>query len=187
MKKLNNQSGFIAITELIVVISIVMILMGLAIPTFNSARARARETQAISDMGNIIKPGAEMFKVDVRRYPGKDDGAGYSLMNIPADTGLSSSEQELWHGPYIKSKDIANPSATDWPKDPWGTSYIIAGNGVDLCMVVSFGKNKTADYTYTGVSPTARPSLKTGRFCDQMGDDCGTKDDLGVVVYEAGN
>jgi len=161
--------------------------MGVAIPTFNSARARARETQAISDMGNIIRPGAEMFKVDVRRYPGKDDGTGYSLLNIPANTGLSSAEQEVWDGPYLKLKDIANPSASDWPNDPWGKPYIIAGDGVSLCMVVSTGKNKTADYTYTGVSPTARPSLKTGRFCDQMGDDCSAKDDLGVVVYETRN
>lgn len=180
MKKLNNKNGFIAITELIVVISIVMILMGLTIPTFNAARARARETQAISDMGNIIRPAAEAFKVDIRRYPGKDDGPGYSLIT-PNNTSLGSAAS-LWKGPYIQVQNVSDP----WFKDPWGTPYYIVGDGVNVSMVVSYGKNKTADYNYSGVSPTVRPSIKTGRFCDQNGDDCATKDDLGVVIYAAG-
>jgi len=137
MKKLNNQNGFIAITELIVVISVVMILMGLAIPTFNSARARARETQAIADMGNIIKPAVEMFRQDMRRYPmATGDGPDYSLITKYASL---SPYAELWSGPYLQG--------SSWPVDPWGKPYVIAGDGVN----------------------------------------CSAKDDLGVVVYEAGN
>lgn len=163
-----RQKGFIALTELIVVLSVAGILIGLAIPAYHFARQRAREAAAISVMGDWIKPACEQFKLDVGSYPidsyGQDKG--YGLLANPFSPGTR--ENAKWRGPYLQRGGVALPT---WLTDPWGVNYRIVGTGLTLCMVVSAGRNKEWD---AALNPANRPNQTTGRF--------GNTDDLGVMV-----
>jgi prepilin-type N-terminal cleavage/methylation domain-containing protein len=72
IQRLNNmkkrgQKGFTLI-ELMIVIAIIGILAAIAIPQFTKYRARAHNSQALSDMRNL-KTDLEGFYAEFQEYP----------------------------------------------------------------------------------------------------------------------
>jgi len=103
-----NQSGF-TLLEIMIVVSIIVILLGLAISKMGNPTAFAKTTAVRADVQSI----------------------GTQLMQYEAMNGFyPSTEQGLQ---ALVTQAESEPRPTRWyqffkelPKDPWGTVYIIA-------------------------------------------------------------
>ncbi len=95
------RSGFTLIEVLLVVV-IIGILVGMAIPRLGGRVEQARLTRAEGDVNNI-SIALRLYEVDNGRYPPTLDG----LLQAPADA-------TNWRGPYLE-KGV--------PKDPWSRDY----------------------------------------------------------------
>lgn len=102
------RSGFTLI-ELILVVVIIGILVGIAVPRF-SGRVEQTQKAAAADTIHSIGIALDLFELDNGRYPS-------SLNGLISDPGIS----ENWHGPYMKEGRI--------PKDPWGNPYQYSAPG----------------------------------------------------------
>lgn len=121
---LRKNKGFLALTEMIVVLSVVGILILMAIPTYKGVQERGRRTRSISDMGNILAVACEMHKLDTGVFPS-------------SITQLYSNVSSLarWRGPYTGGR--LTPAL-----DAWRTLYTLQGSGSTTVLIHSAGRNK---------------------------------------------
>jgi len=68
MKKLFRKKNGFTLIELLIVVAIIGIIAGIAIPNFLGARTKARVTRAFADM-RAIADALEMYYVDNTTYP----------------------------------------------------------------------------------------------------------------------
>lgn len=99
-----RRQGF-TLMEVLLVLIILVILAGLAVPIFMGTRDRANQNAARSQIG-LVEETIDRFHFDMTRYPANLE----ELRQAPSD-GQAGSK---WAGPYLK-KDIAT--------DPWGNAY----------------------------------------------------------------
>ena len=155
-----KEKGFTLI-ELLIVVAIIGIVAGIAIPRFLGARTTARVTRAFADM-RTIADGLEMYFTAENKYPAAIDGgelAAY-VTSIPKDPfGDEEDDRAGAFGYYVN--DDTTPSA-----------WLIVSNGPDLLIDVTIaadawdaddfttvagelggpnGVNPTGDDTYYGV------------------------------------
>ena len=103
--------GFTLI-ELLVVLVILGLLAGLVGPKVLGQLGGAKSKTARVQIQDF-EQAAELFKLDVGRFPTAEEGLA-SLITKPASaTG--------WNGPYLKKSEL--------PKDPWGRDYVFAAPG----------------------------------------------------------
>lgn len=102
-KNRNKKSGFTMI-EIILVVIIIGILAGIAIPRMGGKTERAQLTQAQS---NIAALGMAIQE--------------YEMMNGTYPPSLDGLLDESKGGPYMEKKSI--------PTDPWGTPFTYAAPG----------------------------------------------------------
>ena len=161
---LRNKKGFTLI-ELLIVVAIIGVLAGIAIPNFLSARTKAKVTRSFADMRNVAN-GLEMAYLDTATYPAdpgdvEDAISGY-VSSIPSDPfnagggraeaaaacaaiagnsyGYDASGDTCWlllgNGPD-DDQDISSIDA-----DAWGKTDRIAGNiGGDETTLAPDGGN----------------------------------------------
>ncbi len=108
-----EQKGF-TLVELMVIIVVLSILTGVAIPGYITLKDRARESGTESTMRNVATA-LELYRIDRGSYPASGPGPGLLaeegyIKNVP--------EKDLWENNYIYSSDE-------------GDSYIYTSNGVD--------------------------------------------------------
>ena len=111
-----KEKGFTLI-ELLIVVAIIGIVAGIAIPRFLGARTTARVTRAFADM-RTIADGLEMYFIDENKYPTAltdADLANY-ITSIPKDPFDADD------GPY---RYYVNDDTTP-------TMWLIVSNGPDL-------------------------------------------------------
>jgi len=119
-----KEKGFTLI-ELLIVVAIIGIVAGIAIPRFLGARTTARVTRAFADM-RTISNGLEMYFTAENKYPVLADG----VTDLGTATGLDT---------YI----------TSIPLDQFGTNfrYYSKGDPATMWLIVSNGPDLSADIT----------------------------------------
>lgn len=117
-----KEKGF-TLVELMIVIIILAVLTGIAIPSYMTLRNRARESATEAEMKNIATA-LELYMADIEEYPAAADMAALG-------TALA---------PYM------NPVP---PDDAWGKAYVYAqtGSGTGYTLT-SGGANGVVDGTY---------------------------------------
>ena len=96
--------GF-TLMEVLLVLIILVILAGLAVPIFMGTRDRANRNAARSQVG-LVEEVVDRFQFDMSRYPANLE----ELRQAPSDDQTNSK----WAGPYLKK---------DLNADPWGNPY----------------------------------------------------------------
>ena len=102
-KHLNKKSGFTLI-EIILVVVIIGILAGIAIPRMGGKTEKAQISQAKSNIAALSMAIQE-----------------FEMMNGNYPSSLEELLEESKGGPYMEKKAI--------PKDPWGTPFTYAAPG----------------------------------------------------------
>src|SRR3982751_6462191 len=142
--KLQTRTGFTLI-ELLVVIAIVAVLMGLALPAYQSVQNAAKKTQAKNDLVQIVTA-VNAFYSEYGRYPVASGAAGGdytcgttggtckalfdALRGIEPAGGTSLNPRQIAfiNPPDAKDQDHARggiKTADGQWYDPWGTRYTI--------------------------------------------------------------
>ena len=144
MRRDPNERRAFTLMELLVVISIVAVLMGLAFPAFQGVQNAARKTQAKNDLVQIVTA-VNAFYTEYGRYPMPAGTAGDSY-TVGGSTGPTSKTVfDALRGldasanprliEFIKppeAKDEVHPrggmgnAANGQFYDPWGTRYAVS-------------------------------------------------------------
>lgn len=98
-------AGF-TLVELLVVLAILGLLAGLVGPRVLGQLGGAK-TKTVAVQIKDLEQAAELFKLDVGRFPAQGEGLD-ALVSRPASA-------PGWNGPYLKKGGV--------PKDPWGNAY----------------------------------------------------------------
>jgi len=106
-----RAAGF-TLVELLVVLAILTLLAGLVGPRVLGQLGGAKSKSAAVQIADFEKA-LELYKLDVGRFPTKDEGLE-ALNKKPATANG-------WSGPYLKGSGI--------PADPWGHPYRYANPG----------------------------------------------------------
>jgi len=112
-RKLDKVSGRAScegftLIEVLLVVVIIGILVGVAIPRLGGRVRQAQIAAAEADISNIGMA-LRLYEVDNGSYPGSLQG----LITSPGNA-------KNWRGPYLEK---------GMPKDPWGNDYIYASPG----------------------------------------------------------
>jgi general secretion pathway protein G len=116
-----HRSGF-TLVEVLLVIVIIGILAGIAVPQLMKSRDKADIGKAKAEIKNL-STAVDMYKIDTGLYPNSLDG----LNNNP---GVRD-----WDGPYMKKMPEG---------DPWGKPYVYSstGDGYEIRSEGPPGKSK---------------------------------------------
>ncbi len=100
-----RRAGF-TLVELLVVLVILGLLAGLAVPQILQYLSKAKSDTAAVVVQNI-DASIDFYRLDMGRFPTQVEGL--AALVAPPD------ESARWNGPYLKSMDML--------EDPWGNPY----------------------------------------------------------------
>ncbi len=120
-----KKNGF-TLVELLVVISIIGILAGIALVAFRSSQARSRDVQRKSDLKQTANA-LELFYADYQKYP--QASADNNLSACPYIYTSGSGAKCTWGISEFRDVDNAGSTKTTYfkilPKDPSSTQYYL--------------------------------------------------------------
>jgi len=125
MKKMWCRKKGFTLVELLIVVAIIGVLAGIAIPNFLGARTRAKVAKSFADMDAIGKA-EELYYIDHLEYTA-----------VTGDDGLSED--------YV--------GATVW-EDPWDNPYKIVTSGDAMYVILGYGPDETEHITSSEMSST---------------------------------
>lgn len=102
MNRKDKQAGF-TLVEILLVVVIIGILMGVAMPKLSGQRRRAEISAAKADV-EAIGTALRLYELDMGEFPKSIQG----LLSAPGNA-------RNWSGPYLEK---------GMPTDPWGNSYV---------------------------------------------------------------
>ncbi|GAH26953.1 unnamed protein product [marine sediment metagenome] len=142
MKKLLRKKEGFTLIELLIVVAIIGIIAGIAIPNFLGARSKARVTRVFADM-RAIADALEMYYVDNTEYPPDTPAAGnwYDAL-IP--THITSMPNDPFSGAVYRY--YCNGAAATDP----GTAWLLVSNGPDGDEDIAEDDISWADATRVG-------------------------------------
>jgi general secretion pathway protein G len=124
-----TSKGF-TILELVIVIGIIAVLIGGAIPFMRSFDNTGRTQRAVMDINNVLMPAVEAYRTLGKVYPSTEQGL-QALVKRPT----SSPAPKVWS------------AMNGLPKDPWDNDYIYENNGgkITISSMGPDGKSGTED------------------------------------------
>ena len=144
MKDLNKRTVYVSLftlIELVTVIAIILILTGVAIPTYSIITNNAKKTKAIAEIQNFATV-ISAFEMDMGRLP-------RTLNELVVNPGAG----KKWNGPYLKRKTIQ--------KDPWQNTYIFTtpskNGGAGTYDITCYGSDGAPGGTGSGKDITNWP------------------------------
>ncbi len=139
MRKLSRKNEGFTLIELLIVVAIIGIIAGIAIPNFLGARTKARVTRAFADM-RAIADALESYSVDNISYPADLDALTPDyITNLPNDP-FGTAE--------VPGYRYYTNAAADAPTTAW--------------LLVSNGPDTDEDVTGDGISWDARVAGQLG-------------------------
>jgi len=125
-----KKKGF-SLIELVIAISIMTIIVGVALPAFSSGVRRQKVLRELQEL-NDIKESVENYFADTSAFP---TAINDLLQN---DQGLTG-----WAGPYYSPRLPSHGSGQTSPTvDEWRSPYAVGLSGSSTCTVTSPGPNK---------------------------------------------
>jgi general secretion pathway protein G len=126
-KSRNRQAG-VTLLEIMVVLTIIALIAGLAAPRLMESFGRAKSRTAQLQMENL-KGAVQLFYLDVGRYPSEAEGLD-ALLTAPG--GI-----ENWRGPYLEGPQNLN--------DPWENRYLYRSPGAERPFeITTYGRDGRA-------------------------------------------
>jgi general secretion pathway protein G len=130
MRKRNNRSGF-TLLEIMIVVSIIVILLGLAISKMGNPTGFAKTTAVRADVQSI---GTQLMQYEAMNgfYPTTEQG-----LQALVTQAQSEPRPQRWYQFF-----------RELPRDPWGSPYIYRCPGVknpDKYDLYSAGPDRQAD------------------------------------------
>ena len=160
MKKLLRKKEGFTLIELLIVVAIIGIIAGIAIPNFLGARTKARVTRAFADM-RALADALEMYYVDNTEYPSEDDG----LDELKTDGHITS----LPNDPFGTDAAPGYRYYTNAAADTAGTAWLLVSNGPDGDADVNDG---LGDFSWADAT----------RIAGQLGGPDGARDPDGALT-----
>jgi prepilin-type N-terminal cleavage/methylation domain-containing protein len=166
-----HQKGFTLI-ELIVVISIISLLSSVVLSSLNTVRAKARDSQRLSDMVQL-RNALQLYYNDHGSYPRTTSGVGLSV--VYADPGCTRSltrpdrNIESWIPGLVEGGYISELPRDPNPKDqahgtsPAAACYMYASDG-NTFILSAWATLETGPNTSTFYS---RAGFRESRFSQQ--------------------
>lgn len=163
---MKKREGF-TLVELLIVVAIIAIVTGIAVPNVMSARIRARISGAKSEMGSIAIV-LEDYKMDSGGYPLQyDNNYDRIATGMPLTGGTAQGLGKLI---YPTSSDSTPVYLSTIPEDPFNNndkpggyySYFTSGN--ECWALVSWGPDKNNDVASYADAKTA---VENGTTYDQ--------------------
>ncbi|MGM0365598.1 MAG: type II secretion system protein [Actinomycetota bacterium] len=132
-----DQRGF-TLVELLIVVIILAVLSGIAVPSYMALRNRARESATENEMKNIATA-LELYNADQEEYPDDDtflgddlsDGDNVYMSNVPAT--------DAWGNDYQYSLSDGSYTLTSYGVDG-------AADGDDDIIIVDGAFTETGAY-----------------------------------------
>jgi len=112
MKKLGRKEEGFTLIELLIVVAIIGIIAGIAIPNFLGARTKARVTRAFADM-RAIADALEMYYVDNTTYPAVPDEEGDPIPGL-SPTYMTSQPNDPFSGAVYRYYNNDDDTPTAW-------------------------------------------------------------------------
>ena len=107
-----RRQGF-TLMEVLLVLVILVVLMGFAIPSLLGSKKKADIDAAKTQIG-LFRTALEKYALDMNTFPTTEQGLN-ALVEKPSD--LEEEQQANWSGPYITT------TGKQAPKDLWGHAY----------------------------------------------------------------
>jgi general secretion pathway protein G len=110
--KTARRQGF-TLMEVLLVLVILVVLMGFAVPSLLGSKKKADIDSAKTQIG-LFRTALEKYALDMNTFPETEQGLGVLIVS-PGD--LDEEQAANWAGPYITT------TGKEAPKDPWGHEY----------------------------------------------------------------
>ncbi len=149
MARRTKDGGFTLI-EILVVVGIIGLLLGIAVPAYTGYRERSQIANAMSDLKRI-ETAIIALALDTGLWPEGQDMGEINDISTNEIYDLSEPESGLvatdgnfpnWNGPYIP----------EIPLDPWGNRYFMDTDyqisGVDNVVLGSYGPEAVCNNCY---------------------------------------
>ncbi len=107
-----RREGF-TLMEVLLVLVILVVLMGFAVPSLLGSKKKADIDAAKTQIG-LFRTALEKYALDMNTFPSSEQGLDVLIVK-PSD--LEDEEQANWAGPYITT------TSKEAPRDPWGHKY----------------------------------------------------------------
>ena len=126
-----NRKAGMTLLEVMIVLTIIALIIGLAAPRLMETFGRAKSRTAAIEMENI-KGAVQLYYIDTGRYPSEADGL-QALLTAPPGTNN-------WLGPYLDGEGSL--------LDPWENRYIYRSPAGDKPFeIVTYGRDGKAGGT----------------------------------------
>lgn len=112
---MNRKRRGFTLVEILVVITIVVLLAGLAITNLNKVLGNSQADVARLFVNQGLKTALVTYRLNLGSYPTTDEGL-QALITAP------SAKADRWRGPYIEGNKL--------PLDPWSQPYMYRYPGV---------------------------------------------------------